>query len=75
VISDGDLRRNMADLMARMAGDVANRDPVTVPPEMLAAEALAVMNARKIGALMVVDADHRPIGLLHIHDCLRAGVA
>ncbi len=75
MISDGDLRRNMADLMARMAGDVANRDPVTVPPEMLAAEALAVMNARKIGALMVVDADHRPIGLLHIHDCLRAGVA
>ncbi len=75
VISDGDLRRNMVDLMARNAGDVANRDPVTVPPDMLAAQALAVMNDRKIGALMVVDADHRPLGLLHIHDCLRAGVA
>lgn len=75
VISDGDLRRNMETLMSKTAGDVATRDPITVPPDMLAAQALAVMNERKIGALIVVDAEKHPQGVLHIHDCLRAGVA
>lgn len=75
VISDGDLRRNMTGLMERAAGEVATRNPVTTRPDTLAAEALAVMNARKIGALIVVDDQDRPVGILHIHDCLRAGVA
>ncbi|PYE82194.1 KpsF/GutQ family sugar-phosphate isomerase [Pseudoroseicyclus aestuarii] len=75
IVTDGDLRRNMADLMDRRAGQIATRDPVTVPPEMLAAEALALLNARKIAALLVVGEDRRPLGLLHIHDLLRAGVA
>lgn len=75
VISDGDLRRNMADLMNRTARDVATRKPVTVPPDCLASQALALMNDRKIGALMVVDGDGAPLGVLHIHDLLRAGVA
>jgi arabinose-5-phosphate isomerase len=74
VISDGDLRRNMDNLMARSAIEIANRDPVTVAPDCLAAQALALLNARKIGALIAVDADRRPIGVLHVHDCLRAGV-
>lgn len=74
VISDGDLRRNMDGLMARTAAQVANRAPVTVAPEMLAAEALRVMNQRKIGALFVVE-QGRPVGVLHVHDLLRAGVA
>jgi len=73
VVSDGDLRRNMAGLMERMAGDVANRAPVTVGPQTLAAEALALMNRVKIGALFVVDAG-RPVGILHLHDLLRIGV-
>ncbi|SEQ91570.1 KpsF/GutQ family sugar-phosphate isomerase [Thalassovita taeanensis] len=75
VISDGDLRRNMADLMARDAGQVATLAPVTVQPDILAAQALALMNERKISALFVVDAQGAPIGVLHIHDLLRAGVA
>lgn len=74
VISDGDLRRNLDGLMARTAGQVANRAPVTVAPDMLAAEALRVMNQRKIGALFVVE-QGRPVGVLHLHDLLRAGVA
>lgn len=75
LISDGDLRRNMDGLMTRRAAEVATRSPITVRPETLAAEALSIMNARKIGALIVTDPDRRPIGILHIHDCLRAGVA
>lgn len=74
VISDGDLRRNIGDLMARTAGEVATRTPKTVPPSMLAAEALRVMNEAKINALVVVDEARRPVGLLRIHDVLRAGV-
>ncbi|MHA6347179.1 KpsF/GutQ family sugar-phosphate isomerase [Roseivivax sp. CAU 1761] len=75
VVSDGDLRRNMATLMTHHAGEIANPNPIMVPGDMLAARALAMMNERKISALMVVDAQTRPLGVLHIHDCLRAGVA
>ena len=75
VISDGDLRRNMADLMTRSAGQVATRDPKTIPPTMMAAEALEIMNQGKVHALVVVDEANAPVGLLRIHDCLRAGVA
>lgn len=74
VITDGDLRRNMAGLMDRSALDVATKSPLTVPPDMLAVEAVALMNARKITTLFVTDPAGRPLGILHIHDCLRAGV-
>lgn len=75
VISDGDLRRNMAGLMKMTAGELASRNPVTVTPDVFAAQALAILNERKIGALMVVDDAGHPVGILHIHDVLRAGVA
>ncbi|MDZ4136237.1 MAG: KpsF/GutQ family sugar-phosphate isomerase [Paracoccaceae bacterium] len=74
VITDGDLRRNMAGLMTRTAADVATRQPLTAPPTMLAVEAVALMNSRKITLLFVTDPENRPLGILHIHDCLRAGV-
>jgi arabinose-5-phosphate isomerase len=74
VISDGDLRRNMAHLMERTAGEVATRTPRVVPPDLLAAEALAMMSEAKITALFVTDAQARPVGILHLHDCLRAGL-
>ncbi|MFN3824746.1 MAG: SIS domain-containing protein [Pseudorhodobacter sp.] len=74
IITDGDLRRNMAGLMGRTAGEVATRTPLTAPPDMLAVEAVALMNARKITLLFVTDPDGHPLGILHIHDCLRAGV-
>jgi KpsF/GutQ family protein len=75
VISDGDIRRHIDGLMAKVAADVATRTPKTVPREMLAAEALAVMNDRKVTALVVVDGDGRPVGLLRLHVLLKAGLA
>ncbi|TDL84278.1 KpsF/GutQ family sugar-phosphate isomerase [Palleronia sediminis] len=75
VVTDGDLRRNMTDLMTRRAGEIATPDPVTAAPGMMAAQALGLLNARKISVLIVCDDDRRPVGVLHIHDLLRAGVA
>ncbi len=74
VISDGDLRRNMDRLMQASAGEIASPSPVTVSPDTLAAAALAIMNARKISVLMVVGDAGAPVGILHIHDLLRAGI-
>jgi arabinose-5-phosphate isomerase len=75
VITDGDLRRHMcADLLLLTAGDVMTATPKTVPPNLLVAEAVRIMNAKAITSLFVVDGG-RPVGLLHIHDCLTAGVA
>lgn len=75
LVTDGDLRRNMADLMSRTAGEIATRNPITIPPDMLAAQALALMNERKISVLLLVDDNNKPQGILHIHDLLRTGVA
>jgi arabinose-5-phosphate isomerase len=74
VITDGDLRRHMDGLMAHTAGEVMTASPLSVPPTMLAAEALGLMNARRITVLFVVE-NRRPVGVLHIHDLLRLGVA
>jgi len=75
IITDGDLRRHMrADLLDLTAEQVMTRDPRTIRPEALASEALGLMNARSITNLFVVEAG-RPVGIVHIHDCLRAGVA
>lgn len=76
IITDGDLRRHMeGGLLGRKACEVMTHAPLTIRPGILAAEALRVMNAKKITSLFVVDDDKRPIGILHLHDCLRAGVA
>ena len=73
VITDGDLRRHMAGLMDHAAGEIMTADPLTVSPAMLAAEALGLMNARRVTVLFVVQ-DGRPVGVLHVHDLLRTGV-
>lgn len=77
IVTDGDLRRHMDGLLSRSAGEVMTRAPRTIGPDALAEEAVAEMNARRITCLFVVDpAESRnAVGLLHIHDCLRAGVA
>lgn len=75
VISDGDIRRNIDGLLSKTAIEVATGKPQTAPPDMLAAEALAIMNARKVNALVVLNEAGRPVGLLRLHECLRAGVA
>ncbi|MDE4141339.1 MULTISPECIES: KpsF/GutQ family sugar-phosphate isomerase [Rhodobacterales] len=76
IITDGDLRRHMDGLLSQTAADVMTSSPTTIGPDALAEEALAVMNARKITCLFVVDAAQGPqaLGLIHIHDCLRAGL-
>ena len=76
IITDGDIRRHIADanLLRRTAGEVMNLTVKTIPADALASEALQIMNAKSITALFVVE-DGRPVGILHIHDCLRAGVA
>ena len=77
VITDGDLRRNMSDLMTRTAGEIATRDPRTISPDSLLSEALGVMNMNepKVSTLFAVDEDGLLCGLVNIHDALRAGVA
>lgn len=75
VISDGDIRRHIDGLMGKVAGDIATRTPQVVPPEMLAVEALAMMNDRKVTALVVVDEAGHPVGLLRLHVLLKAGLA
>jgi arabinose-5-phosphate isomerase len=75
-ITDGDLRRHIDGLMSRSAGEVMTAGPKkTVPPTMLASEALALMSdpPPAVTVLFVVDAG-KPAGILHIHDLLRAGV-
>ncbi|MDD4520356.1 MAG: KpsF/GutQ family sugar-phosphate isomerase [Alphaproteobacteria bacterium] len=75
VICDGDLRRNMSNhLLEEKAEEVMTPFPKTVPADMLAAEALRLMNEQGITSFFVLDDKKKPIGLLHIHDCLRAGV-
>lgn len=73
MITDGDLRRHMDGLMSHSAGEVMTRGPRTVQGQTLAAEALKLMNDSRITVLFVVDAG-KPVGILHVHDLLRAGV-
>ncbi len=78
VFTDGDLRRAMApDLLTKTVGDVMTRTPKTTTTQTLAIDALRIMNTtgKGITSLFVIGADNRPVGLLHMHDCLRAGVA
>lgn len=76
VITDGDLRRHMsANLVNLKASEVMTKSPVSISPDILAAEALNIMNNDKkpVTSLFVVEAG-KPVGILHVHDCLRAGV-
>src|SRR5271154_733045 len=75
VITDGDLRRHMrADLLQAPVDSVMTAAPKTVRPDQLASEALQILNSSKITAL-IVEESGQPIGIVHFHDLLRAGVA
>lgn len=75
IITDGDLRRHLKpELLAERAERIMSPRPKTIRPKALAVEALRVMNEKQITTLFVVEAG-RPLGVVHIHDCLRAGVA
>ncbi|WP_092887094.1 KpsF/GutQ family sugar-phosphate isomerase [Roseicitreum antarcticum] len=74
IITDGDLRRNLEGLMTRRACDVATRTPRSIAPGALVSEAVRRMNEAKVHALCVVDEGDMLVGLIRLHDCLRAGV-
>ena len=75
IITDGDLRRHMRpDLIDARVEQVMTRSPKTLRPDQLASEALELFNSSKITAAMVIDGG-KPVGIVHLHDLLRAGVA
>ena len=78
IITDGDLRRWMSPkLIEEKVSNVMTKNPKTIRPDVLASEAVYVMNntGRGITNLFVTDEDAKPLGVIHIHDCLRAGVS
>ena len=75
IITDGDLRRHMGDhLMQATTAEIMTKRPKTISPGMLASAALDQLNRSRITALFVVEKG-RPVGIVHVHDLLRAGVA
>jgi arabinose-5-phosphate isomerase len=75
MITDGDLRRHMGgDFLSRTAGEVMNKKPMTIEPHILAAEALKRLNEKTRTQIFVTEGD-KPVGVIHIHDLLRAGIA
>ena len=75
VITDGDLRRHIDDLMGKNAGDIASLSPITIAEETFVVDALNLMQDRKISVLIVTSADNKPVGIIHIQDLLRVGAA
>ena len=76
IVTDGDIRRHAAGIESRKARDVMTEGPKVARPDQLAAEALALMTEKKITQLFVLaEGDGAPAGVIHIHDCLRAGIA
>lgn len=77
IITDGDLRRKLAagmDFRDRVARDIMTPDPVTVSGDTMAAEALALLERRKITSVVVIDAERHVAGVLHLHDLWRTGM-
>jgi arabinose-5-phosphate isomerase len=77
LITDGDLRRSMermTDFGRLKAHELMTRYPKTVAPTTPAVEALALMEKNSITSLLIIDADNRPIGVIHVHDLLKAGL-
>jgi arabinose-5-phosphate isomerase len=77
MLTDGDLRRLLQrriDILNLTAGQVMTKNPKTISQNMLAAQALEVMESYKITQLVVVDTDHHPVGILHLHSLVEAGL-
>jgi len=77
IFTDGDLRRALdkaSDIHSTPVHQIMSNNPKTISKDMLAAEALHIMESFKITSLVVINAENKPIGVIHIHDILRAGV-
>lgn len=76
IITDGDLRRGLEhDLLNKTAQEIMTHNPTTIKEDLLAVDAIALMNKKSITNLFVVDDNHHIKGVLHIHDCLKSGIA
>src|SRR6185437_3911629 len=74
IITDGDLRRKMRpDLMTTLVDELMTKNPKVIDRDSLASEAVELLNSSKITALIVTEAN-KPVGIIHLHDLLRAGV-
>lgn len=74
IITDGDLRRHIKnDFLQLSASEIMTKNPLEISPETIALETVVLMNKKSITSLFVTD-DKKVVGVLHIHDCLRAGV-
>lgn len=74
IITDGDLRRHMdGNFLNKTAAEVMTKNPMTIRPRALAAEALNIMNSKRVTALFITEHE-KPAGIIHIHDLLRAGI-
>ncbi len=74
IITDGDLRRHMSpNITERTASDIMTKNPITIGLEDLASKSLSIMQDKTITSLFIID-DKKPVGILHIHDILKAGV-
>ena len=75
MFTDGDLRRCLnEDLKNAKASDIMTKNPITAHSEMFASEAIKILNEKKITNLFVVE-DNKAVGVVHIHDLLKAGIA
>lgn len=76
IVTEGDMARNLSRNLAELAvDDIMTRTPKMIGADTLATAALAMINKHSIGALIVADAERRPLGIVHFHDLLRIGVA
>jgi arabinose-5-phosphate isomerase len=76
IVTEGDMARNLArNLEILNVDDVMTRSPKTVSTTTLATSALALLELHHIAALIVIDSDRMPVGIVHFHDLLRIGVA
>ena len=74
IVTDGDLRRHMRPtLIAASVDEIMTKNPITISPDLLASEALEILNSGKISALIVTHGK-MPVGIIHMHDLLRVGV-
>ncbi len=75
IITDGDLRRKLTrEMFDRTARDIMTPNPLTISPDAPIADAVAIMNEKRITILFAVDGTGRPVGVVHMHDLLAAGV-
>ncbi len=77
IFTDGDLRRTLDDghnIYKTLIDQVMTHDCITIEPTLLVSEALSIMQSNKVTSLVIIDSDQHPIGVVHMHDVLRAGV-